>query len=68
MSGKQRRYISYLLRLWQTEREGTLVWCASLESPATGERQGFAGLADLFAFLEQETALVDQDESYDMES
>jgi hypothetical protein len=55
MSGNRRRYISYLLRLWQTQREGGLVWRASLESPTTGERQGFAGLAELFAFLEQET-------------
>ena len=42
--------------------EGTLVWCASLESPTTGERQGFVGLADLLAFLEQETAPVDADD------
>jgi hypothetical protein len=63
MSGKQRRYISYLLRLWQTEREGALVWCASLESPATGERRGFAGMADLYAFLGQETAPLDRDDA-----
>jgi hypothetical protein len=68
MSEEQRRYVSYLLRLWQTQREGALVWRASLESPTTGERQGFACLADLFAFLEQETALVDRDESYGVES
>ena len=62
MGDQGRRYISYLLRLWQTEREGTLVWCASLESPATGERQGFVGLADLYAFLAQETAPLDEED------
>ena len=55
MSGEQRRYISYLLRLWQIRSEGELVWRASLESPHTGERRGFANLADLFTFLEEET-------------
>jgi hypothetical protein len=62
MSEDRRRYISYLLRLWQTQREGGLVWRISLESPTTGERQGFAGLAELCVFLERETAPVDQDE------
>jgi hypothetical protein len=55
MSEKRRR-LSYLLRLWQTEREGALVWRASLESAHTGERRGFASLAELYAFLERETA------------
>ena len=54
MSRKQ-RYISYLLRLWQTKSGGERVWRASLESPHTGERKSFASLADLFTFLEQET-------------
>jgi hypothetical protein len=62
MSGEHRRYLSYLLRLWQTEREGALVWCACLEGPTTGERQGFVGLADLCAFLAQETAPLDEEE------
>ena len=61
MKDQGRRYVSYLLRLWQSEREGVLVWCASLESSTTGERQGFAGLADLYAFLERETALTNKD-------
>jgi hypothetical protein len=51
---KGRGYISYLLRLWPVQSEGTTIWRASLESPHTGERRGFASLADLFAFLEQE--------------
>ncbi|HEY73505.1 MAG: hypothetical protein B6I35_02450 [Anaerolineaceae bacterium 4572_32.2] len=54
MSKGQRGYISYLLRLWQIRSAGELVWRASLESSHTGERKGFASLADLFTFLEQE--------------
>jgi hypothetical protein len=58
MAREQRRYISYLLRLWQIESEGELVWRASLESPHTGERRGFASLADVFTFLEKELGQV----------
>ena len=57
----ERRYLSYLLRLWQTQVEGRLVWRVSLEHAGTGERRGFASLADLHAFLEQEIALVNED-------
>ena len=60
MSDERRRYVSYLLRLWQTRREGALVWHASLESPTTGERWGFASLAELYAYLDRETAAVDE--------
>lgn len=52
---EQRRYIAYLLRLWQTRSKRELVWRASLESAHTGERRGFANLTDLLTFLEQET-------------
>ena len=54
------RYLSYLLRLWQ-DSGGDLPsdepppWRASLEIPQSGDRLGFASLADLFAFLENET-------------
>jgi hypothetical protein len=51
MSGEQRGYMSYLLRLWQIKSGGELVWRASLESPHTGERVGLASLDDLFGFL-----------------
>ena len=56
---RQRRYLSYLLRLWQ-EGGGDLLrdpplWRASVERPQDGERLGFASLEDLFAFLERET-------------
>lgn len=55
------RYFSYLLRLWETEEEGRIVWRAVLEYPASGQRRGFASLAALFAFLEAETAVAEQD-------
>jgi hypothetical protein len=32
------------------------VWRAALESPHTGERQVFADLAGLFAYLERQTS------------
>ena len=53
MSEQERRYISYLLRLWQIESQGRLVWQASLEDPRTGKRQGFASADALLVFLRQ---------------
>ena len=58
MHRRGRRYISYLLRLWQVRTGSELVWRASLESPQTGDRTGFASLEDLFAFLQQQTGAV----------
>jgi hypothetical protein len=55
MSDESHEYYSFLLRLWQTSSHGNVVWRASLESAQTGERCGFADLASLFAFLEQQT-------------
>lgn len=54
---EERRYQSYLLRVWQ-DSSGSLdppQWRASLERPQGGERLGFASMKDLFAFLEDET-------------
>jgi hypothetical protein len=45
--------------MWQENRNGQLVWSASLEDPHTGERLGFADLPRLFAFLEAETRAPD---------
>jgi hypothetical protein len=56
---QERRYLSYLLRMWQesggdpSSGEG-LLWRASLERPQSAERQTFASLEDLFSFLEDE--------------
>jgi hypothetical protein len=55
MSDEPHEYYSFLLRLWQTSSRGKVVWRASLESAQTGERCGFADLANLFAFLEEQT-------------
>ena len=55
MSDAPHEYYSFLLRLWQTSSHGKVVWRASLESAQTGERCGFADLASLIAFLEQQT-------------
>ena len=43
-------YQSYLLRLWRENPDSP--WRASLESVTTGERQVFARLDALLAFLE----------------
>lgn len=49
-------YRSYLLRLWQTSDDGELIWRASLETPGTRQRVGFATLRDLCEFLTAQTA------------
>jgi hypothetical protein len=72
-TGDQMDYHSYLLRLWRessareagdgpaaSPEQGAEVWRASLESPQAGERQGFANLEDLFAFLRQQTSLISE--------
>jgi hypothetical protein len=46
-------YHAYLLRLWRVQYQGQTQWRASLESPHTGERQSFASLEQLFAFLSE---------------
>jgi hypothetical protein len=51
---RERRYLSYLLRLWQEDSGVPEQWRASLESPRDGERLGFASLDELFAFLRKQ--------------
>lgn len=53
-------YRSYLLRLW-LEPNDPPAWRAMLESPANGERRGFASMESLFVFLEQETERLGQE-------
>jgi hypothetical protein len=63
-------YKSYVLRVWQAGGPAHVVWRASLEDVHTGERLGFAGLEQLFAFLlhqarggpESETAAIAPDD------
>jgi hypothetical protein len=58
------RYRVYLLRLWQSnDEDGQPAWRAALEDARTGERHGFADLARLCAFLEQQTATWTDDAS-----
>lgn len=61
MSEERRHYISYLLRLWPASEKGTQVWRASLDSPVTRERQGFASLEGLCEFLHKQLE-TDKDE------
>ncbi len=60
-------YLSYLLRLWRVTGEAsgeeTAVWRASLESALTGERKGFAGMDDLFDFLQRQTGISPDEKS-----
>jgi hypothetical protein len=61
--GEHRDYVSYLLRMWQDSsdeepsRSKEAVWRATLQSPSTGERVGFANLDDLFDFLKGQAGL-----------
>ena len=55
MVKKQTSYVAYLLRLWRVKEEGKTTWRASLQSPQTRERRGFASLDALFDFLQQQT-------------
>ena len=61
MLNEQRRYLAYMLRLWEVSNDGALVWRASLESPHTGERHGFADLEALFGFLEEKAERMSSD-------
>jgi hypothetical protein len=61
-------YKSYLLRLWQVNSGGKLVWRASLEgphtgAPHTGARLGFASVERLIAFLKDQTSGTAHSES-----
>ena len=67
MRREQHRYLSYLLRLWQIKSGGALVWRASLESPHTGKRRGFADLKALFAFLRRQIGAVSDADSAETE-
>jgi hypothetical protein len=58
----QQRYLSYLLRLWQTGDGEEQVWRASLQEPGSEERHGFASLQELLDFLEAQTVRPEQSE------
>ena len=60
MHGGHTHRVAYLLRLWQAEREGRTFWRASLQDSDTDQRRGFATLADLLSFLEDEYGPADR--------
>jgi hypothetical protein len=51
-------YYSYLLRLWQVPTSDEHTWRIQLENVRTGEKQWFASLEELLAFLSRETAEI----------
>ena len=58
---KPPRYHTFLLTLWEERNEdpnSPAVWRFRLEDPRTGQRRGFASLAELISFLQAQ--LVDR--------
>jgi hypothetical protein len=51
----KKRYYAYVLRLWLARDSDQPQWHTSLEDTRNGERRGFASLAALFEFLNQQT-------------
>ena len=67
MSNPPERYKAYLLRMWQSYRDGQPVFRAFLESIHTDERCNFSSLEALITFLRNEAVerSVDEIEEYD---
>ncbi len=63
MATLKRQYLAYLLRLWQINEAGELVWRASLEDTHTSERHGFASVDALIAFLWEQVGKNTEDRS-----
>ena len=55
MRPKRYRYLSYLLRLWNEDKQEVDSWRASLEIPGSGVRVGFKDLASVFTFIKEVT-------------
>ena len=71
MDKEQPDYLSYLLRLWRVSKAEKACWRASLQSPQTGELQGFSDLDELFDFLRRRVgvkSVVNRVEGEDGES
>ena len=54
MLAKEADYVSFLLRLWQSDEDGHPVWRASLESAQTGEKRHFSSVSVLAEYLQKE--------------
>jgi len=52
MAAQRLRYMAFLLRLWQEESDGRVVWRASLEEAGSHLRHSFSGLRPLTTFLD----------------
>lgn len=56
MPDRYPHYLSYLIRLWRVREKRGWRWRGSLESPGSSERQAFADLESLIAYLREQTA------------
>jgi hypothetical protein len=54
MLAKEADYVSFLLRLWQSDEDGHPVWRVSLESAQSGEKRHFPSVSVLAEYLEME--------------
>lgn len=54
------RHLTFLMRLWQVQSGGKLVWRISLEDAYTGTRVGFADFISLVAFLNAQISIDQQ--------
>jgi hypothetical protein len=61
MAITKRRYLSFLLRLWQVQDAGKAVWRASLEDPYTGERLGFNSPEAMVAYVWEKIRIIDRE-------
>ncbi len=60
-------YFAFLLRLWRADGDVVPAWRASLQDSRTGEEVGFAGLHELFKYLQQRTeAALEKDGGDDL--
>lgn len=53
LSDSHEKYQAYLLRLWREDEDAP--WRASLQDARAGEVRSFASVAQLVAFIEQQT-------------
>ena len=60
MRPKHHRYLSYLLRLWNEEKQEADSWRASLEIPGSGKQIAFKDLASMFAFIKEATSQTNE--------
>jgi hypothetical protein len=54
MNAEPDAYQTYVLRLWRARCQGSWQWRASIMIPHTGERQWFASMEELFAYLSEQ--------------